>query len=83
MPPPAFVVGGVSMSINKAIIGAIAVAALAASQGASAQNRPAASAASSPAKGAASPAIAPEADRFLKEVGAYIGSASQFVSTPT
>lgn len=67
------------MSINQAIVGAIVVAALAATQAASAQSRPAAPAASSPAKPAAALAIAPEADRALKEVGAYIGSASQFV----
>ncbi len=55
------------------------IAALAATQGVSAQNRPAAPAGSSGAKSAAAPAIAPEADRFLKEVGAYIGMAPQFV----
>ena len=68
------------MSINQAIVSAImAAAALTATQVAAAQNRPAAPAASFSAKSAASPAIAPEADRLLKEVGAYIGSASQFV----
>jgi hypothetical protein len=44
---------------------------------AGAQNRPAAPNASPPATNAA-PAMAAEADRLLKEVGAYIGSAEQF-----
>ena len=67
------------MSINQAIVGAIVVAALAATQAASAQSRPATPAASSPAKPTPAPAIAPAADRVLKEVGAYIGTAPQFI----
>jgi hypothetical protein len=45
---------------------------------AAAQNRPAARHAASPAKGAGAPTVAPEADRLIKEMGGYIGSAAEF-----
>src|SRR5271166_1327593 len=45
---------------------------------AAAQNRPAAPNASPPATPVAAPAIAEQADRLLKEMGGYIGSAEQF-----
>jgi hypothetical protein len=45
---------------------------------AGAQNRPAAPNAAPPATNAAPPAVAAEADRLLKEMGTYIGSAEDF-----
>jgi hypothetical protein len=62
------------MSINRLITGSVVIAALASAPGVSAQNRPAAPAA---ATNAPAPAISEQADRLLKEVGAYIGSAQQ------
>jgi hypothetical protein len=66
------------------VIGCAAVAAaLAAAASVSAQNRPAAPAGKPAvppaAKSMAAPVVAPEADQVLKEVGAYIGTAQQFV----
>jgi hypothetical protein len=60
---------------------AAVVVALAAVQTGSAQTRPGAPAGTpAPAQKSAPPAaIAPDADRLLKEVGAYIGTAQQFV----
>src|SRR5215469_9733826 len=43
-----------------------------------AQNKPAAPAASTAAASAAAPAVAEPADRLIKEMGAYIGSAQEF-----
>jgi hypothetical protein len=57
-------------------LGGLAVAMLLAAT-AGAQNQPA-SPNASPAATNAAPAVAAEADRLLKEVGAYIGSAEQF-----
>jgi hypothetical protein len=65
------------MSINP-VIACSVIAALASVQGATAQNRPAAPAATAAATSAAAPVISEEADRLLKEMGAYIGSAGQF-----
>ena len=58
-------------------LGAVAAGMLLAAT-ASAQNRPAAPAAPAMAANAAAPVIAEQADRLLKEVGSYIGSADQF-----
>jgi hypothetical protein len=58
-------------------IGALACGMLMAATTA-AQNKPAASAAPAAAANAAAPAIAEPADRLLKEMGAYIGSANEF-----
>ena len=69
------------MRINPALALA-AIAALTIAQAALAQNHPAASASPTkavPAASASAPAIAPDAERVLKELGAYIGSAGQFV----
>jgi hypothetical protein len=66
--------GGLLMSI-KSLIACSVVIALASAQGASAQNRPAAPPA---ATNVPAPGVAEQADRLLKEVGAYIGSAEQF-----
>jgi hypothetical protein len=63
------------MSIRPLIACSVVIAALALAQGAPAQNRPAAPAA---APNAPAPVIAKQADRLLKEVGGYIGSAEQF-----
>jgi hypothetical protein len=62
------------MSI-KPVIAFSVVIACASAQAASAQTKPAAPAA---AANAAAPAVAESADRLLKEVGAYIGSANEF-----
>ncbi len=66
------------MSINSVIACSLVITALASAQGASAQNRPAAPAAPAAATNAPGPVISEQADRLLKEVGAYIGSAQQF-----
>ena len=63
------------MSTKICIACSVVVSALAAAPGVLAQTRSAVPAA--PAKDAA-PVIAQQADRVLKEVGAYIGSAQQF-----
>jgi hypothetical protein len=63
------------MSINPRIAGSVMIAALASAPGVSAQNQPAAPAA---AANAPAPAIAEQADRIIKEMGAYIGSAQEF-----
>ena len=64
------------MSINPVIACAVLITALVSTHPASAQTRPAAPAAAS---NAPAPAIAEQADRLLKEVGAYIGSAEKFI----
>ena len=66
------------MSINPALACSVLAAALASAQGASAQNRPPAPTAPTPAANATAPAIAEPADRLLKEMGTYIGSAQDF-----
>jgi hypothetical protein len=66
------------MSINPVLAGIVAGVALASAQSVSAQNRPAAPAGQVPAANAPAPAIAEQADRLLKEMGTYIGSAEQF-----
>ena len=58
-------------------LGALAAGMLVAST-AAAQDRPAVPNASPAATNASGPAVAEQADRLLKEVGAYIGSAGQF-----
>jgi hypothetical protein len=65
------------MSIGPVIACSVVIA-LASAQGASAQNRSAAPTAPAAAPNAPAPAIAEQADRLLKEVCAYIGSAEQF-----
>jgi hypothetical protein len=61
------------MSIKAIIAYAVATVALASGQTVLAQNRPAAPPATTNA-----PAIAEQADRLIKEMGAYIGSANEF-----
>ena len=58
----------------------MAIMALASAQGAMAQNRPAApaAAAQAPAANAPAPAVAEPADRQIKEMAAYVGSANEF-----
>jgi hypothetical protein len=63
------------MSIRPVVARSVVITALALAQGVSAQTRPAAPAA---ATNAPAPVVAEQADRLLKEVGAYIGSAEQF-----
>ena len=45
---------------------------------AAAQNKPAAPNTASPTTNAAAPAVAEQADRLIKEMSAYIGSANEF-----
>jgi len=66
------------MRINPVIACSVMIALLGSVEGAKAQNRPAAPAASAAATSAPAPAISEAADRLLKEMGAYIGSAEQF-----
>ena len=67
------------MTINSVIACSVVIAALAAAQGAAAQNKPAApNAPPAAATNAAAPAVAPQADRLIKEMSAYIGSANEF-----
>ena len=73
-----YVMGGLLMSINPFIACSVVITALAFSQGVWAQNRPAAPAGQAGATNAPAPAIAEPAERLLKEVGAYLGSAEQF-----
>ena len=64
------------------VLAAAMTVALAATQGASAQNRPAGHVLPTNARPSASapaPAVAPQAERVLRELGGYIGSAAQFV----
>ena len=65
------------MSIKPVIACSVMITALACAHGASAQNKPAASAAAPPATNAAAPAVAEPADRLIKEMSAYIGSANE------
>jgi hypothetical protein len=67
------------MPINPVIACSVVITMLAPAQGVSAQSRAAAPNASPPATpGAALPVVAEQADRLLKEMGAYTGSAEQF-----
>ena len=67
------------MTINSVIACSVVIAALAAAQGAAAQNKPAApNAPPAAATNAAAPAVAAQADRLIKEMSAYLGSASEF-----
>src|SRR5271169_3532760 len=66
------------MSFNSVLVCSVMFAALASAQSVSAQTRPAAPAGQVPAANAPAPAIAEQADRLLKEMGTYIGSAEQF-----
>jgi hypothetical protein len=59
------------MSIKPVIACSVAIAALTCAQGGLAQNKPAAT-------NAAAPAVAEPADRLIKEMSAYIGSANEF-----
>jgi hypothetical protein len=61
------------MRINAVIACAVSIVALACAPGASTQQKPAA------ATTAAAPAVAPAAERLLKEMAAYIGSAEAFI----
>src|SRR5215469_11909388 len=61
------------VACSVAVITAVALA-----EAVSAQNRPAASAAAPPATTTAAPAVAESADRLIKEMSAYIGSANEF-----
>jgi hypothetical protein len=63
------------MRIKRVLACSAVIIALVSAHGASAQNKPAAPAA---AANAAAPSIAEPADRLLKEMGAYIGSAQEF-----
>ena len=58
-------------------LGCVAIGMLATTT-AGAQNRPAAPASRPPTASVVTPVVAPRADRLLKEMGAYIGSAEQF-----
>ena len=65
------------MSINPFLAWAV-IATLASVQEARAHTRPAAPTAPGAATNASAPAIAEQANRLLKEMGAYIGSANEF-----
>ena len=65
------------MSIKPLIACSVAIALLSA-QGARAQNKPTSPATPATSTSAAVPAIAEHADRLIKEMSAYIGSADQF-----
>ena len=66
------------MSIKPVIVFSVVIAG-ASAQGALAQNKPAAPAAPAPAANTPPPAVAEPADRLIKEMGAYIGSANEFI----
>jgi len=66
------------MSINPVIACAVLITALVSTHPASAQTRPAAPAGVAAAPNTPAPVVAEQADRLLKEVGAYLGSAEQF-----
>src|SRR5215469_7282350 len=73
------VVGGLSMRCNPVVACAVAaITAVALAQAVLAQNRPAAPVAAPPPTSAAAPAVAEPADRLIKEMSAYIGSANEF-----
>jgi hypothetical protein len=66
------------MSINPLVAGSVVIAGLASAQGVSAQKQSPAPAAPAATTNVPAPAIAEQADRLLKEMGAYIGSANEF-----
>jgi hypothetical protein len=67
------------MRCNPVVVCSVAaLTAVALAQAVSAQNRPAAPAAALPATTTAAPAVAETADRLIKEMSAYIGSANEF-----
>ena len=67
------------MRCNPVVVCSVAaLTVIASAQAVSAQNRPAAPAAAPPATTAAAPAVAETADRLIKEMSAYIGSANEF-----
>ena len=67
------------MRCNSVVVCSVAaLTAVALAQVVSAQNRPAAPAAAPPATTAAAPAVAEAADRLIKEMSAYLGSANEF-----
>jgi hypothetical protein len=66
------------MSINPLVAASVVIAGLASAQGVSAQKQPPAPAAPAATTNVPAPAIAEQADRLLKEMGAYIGSANEF-----
>ena len=65
------------MSIKPAMAFSVVIA-CASAQAALAQNKPAAPDAPAPTTDTPAPAVAEQADRLIKEMGAYIGSAEQF-----
>jgi hypothetical protein len=67
------------MRIKLVIARAVAVAAIAGAQAAPAQQKAAAPTAPTAATSAAAPAVTPAAERLLKEMAAYIGSAEAFI----
>jgi hypothetical protein len=66
------------MTINSVIACSVVIAALVTAQGAAAQNKPAAAIAPPAVAKAAATGVAEPADRLIKEMSAYIGSAQQF-----
>src|SRR5262250_428229 len=66
------------MSIKLVIVSAVSITALVSTYPASAQNRPVAPAAPATSTNSSAPAVAEQADRLLKEMSAYVGSAQEF-----
>ena len=66
------------MSIKLVIVSAVSITALVSTYPASAQNRPVTPAAPATSTNSSAPAVAEQADRLLKEMSAYIGSAQEF-----
>jgi len=66
------------MSIKLVIVSAVSITALVSTYPASAQNRPVTPAAPATSTNSPAPAVAEQADRLLKEMSAYIGSAQEF-----
>src|SRR5689334_14000135 len=74
-----YLIGGLLMRTNAVIACSAMIVALATAREAAAQNKPAApSAPHAAAANAAAPAVAPQADRLIKEMSAYLGSANEF-----
>jgi hypothetical protein len=66
------------MGINPLIACSVMIAALASAQAVSAQNRPVPPGAPTATTNSPAPAVAEQADRLIKEMSAYIGSANEF-----
>ena len=66
------------MSIKLVIVSAVSITALVSTYPASAQNRPVTPAAPATSTNSPAPAVVEQADRLLKEMSAYIGSAQEF-----